>query len=79
MCHAFIQNKLKMPPPMDVFSDFLDDFNPKAANVHEVSHEGKNANLDQNWKKCKDLDVEKISSLWFHFFQVKKHWSCVQF
>jgi hypothetical protein len=48
MCHAFIQNKLKMPPPMDVFSDFLDDFNPKAANVHEVSHEGKNANLDQN-------------------------------
>jgi hypothetical protein len=37
-----------MPPPMDVFSDFLDDFNPKAANVHEVSHEGKNANLDQN-------------------------------
>jgi len=48
MCHAFIQNKLKMPPPMDVFSDFLDDFNPKVANVHEVSHEGKNANLDQN-------------------------------
>jgi hypothetical protein len=37
-----------MPKLMDVFSDFSNDFNPKVANVHEVSDEDKNSNLEQN-------------------------------
>jgi hypothetical protein len=37
-----------MPKLMDVFSDFSNDFNPKDANVHEVSDEDKNSNLEQN-------------------------------
>jgi hypothetical protein len=42
MCHVFIQNKLKTPPPMDLLSNYFDDFSPKVINIHEVSDEDKN-------------------------------------
>jgi hypothetical protein len=48
-----------MPPPMDMFSNFSDDFNPKATNVHEVSDEDKNANLEKNWKKMQRFKCRK--------------------
>jgi hypothetical protein len=35
-----------MRPLVDMLLDFLDDFNPKDTNVHEVNDEDKNANLE---------------------------------
>jgi hypothetical protein len=37
-----------MPPLVDMLLNFLDDFNPKTTNVHEVNDEDKNVGFEYN-------------------------------
>jgi hypothetical protein len=38
MCHVFLQNKVKMPPPMELLSNSSNDPNPKV-NSHDNNEE----------------------------------------